>query len=129
MSEREEYPAGVPCWVETLQPHPRVALDSYGPLFGWDLAGPGPMPGDLPGEYFVTRGQGLRRRRDRLKGHPIPARIVILDPCKRAGTHEIRRASGPQRKRVGARRCASRAWAVLRTSGPTLAPHSPNTAT
>ena len=32
MSEHEEYPAGVPCWVETLQPDPRVALDFYGPL-------------------------------------------------------------------------------------------------
>lgn len=58
MSEREDYPAGVPCWVETLQPDPRAALDFYGPLFGWEFAGPGPMPGQLPGEYFVARVQG-----------------------------------------------------------------------
>jgi uncharacterized protein len=55
MSEREHYPAGVPCWVETLQPDPRAALEFYGPLFGWEFAGPGPMPGGLPGEYFVAR--------------------------------------------------------------------------
>jgi uncharacterized protein len=55
MSQRDEYPAGVPCWVETLQPDPRAALDVYGPLFGWEFAGPGPMPDDLPGEYFVAR--------------------------------------------------------------------------
>jgi len=58
MSEREEYPAGVPCWVETLQPDPRAARDFDGPLFGWEFAGPGFMPGDLPGEYFVARVEG-----------------------------------------------------------------------
>ena len=25
MSERDRYPAGVPCWVETLQPDPHAA--------------------------------------------------------------------------------------------------------
>jgi predicted enzyme related to lactoylglutathione lyase len=58
MSEREEYPPGVPCWVETLQPDPRAAQGFYGPLFGWEFAGPGPMPGDLPGEYYVARVNG-----------------------------------------------------------------------
>ena len=58
MSQRDEYPPGVPCWVETLQPDPRAALDFYGPLFGWEFAGPGPMPGHLPGEYFVARVKG-----------------------------------------------------------------------
>ena len=38
MSEREQYPAGVSCWVETLQPDPRGALDFYGALFGWEFA-------------------------------------------------------------------------------------------
>ena len=57
MGEREAYPAGVPCWVETLQPDPRGALEFYGPLFGWEFAGPEPMP-DQPGEYFVARVKG-----------------------------------------------------------------------
>jgi predicted enzyme related to lactoylglutathione lyase len=57
MSERETYPAGVPCWVETLQPDPQAARDFYGSLFGWEFAGPGAMPGELPGEYFVARMQ------------------------------------------------------------------------
>jgi hypothetical protein len=56
MSERAEYSAGVPCWVETLQPGPREALDFYGPLFGWEFNEPGPMPGG--GEYFVARIRG-----------------------------------------------------------------------
>ena len=55
MSERDQYPAGVPCWVETLQPDVQAAMDFYGPLFGWEFAGPGLMPGDPPGQYFVAR--------------------------------------------------------------------------
>jgi predicted enzyme related to lactoylglutathione lyase len=58
MSERDQYPAGVPCWVETLQLDPQAALDFYGPLFDWEFAGPGPVPGDPPGKYFVARVRG-----------------------------------------------------------------------
>ena len=58
MSERDQYPAGVPCWVETLQPDPQAAMDFYGPLFGWEFVGPGQMPGDPPGQYFVARVRG-----------------------------------------------------------------------
>jgi uncharacterized protein len=58
MSEREDYAAGVPCWLKALQPDARAALDFYGPLFGREFAGPGPMPGDLSGEYFVARVKG-----------------------------------------------------------------------
>jgi predicted enzyme related to lactoylglutathione lyase len=58
MSERDRYPAGVPCWVETLQPDVQAALDFYGPVFGWDFTGPGAIPGDPPGQYFVGRLRG-----------------------------------------------------------------------
>lgn len=58
MSERRQYPPGVPCWVETLQPDLPAALAFYGSLFGWEFAGPAPMPGDPPGEYFVARFEG-----------------------------------------------------------------------
>jgi predicted enzyme related to lactoylglutathione lyase len=58
MSERDRYPAGVPCWVETLRRDPQAAVEFYGPLFGWEAAGPGAMPGDPPGEYFVARLRG-----------------------------------------------------------------------
>jgi predicted enzyme related to lactoylglutathione lyase len=58
MSERDQYPAGVPCWVETLQPDVQAAMDFYGPLFGWEFAGPWLMPGDPPGQYFVARLRG-----------------------------------------------------------------------
>ena len=56
MSLRTQYPAGVPCWVDTLQPDPHAAMRFYGKLFGWEFAGPGRMPDG--GEYFVAQ---LRR--------------------------------------------------------------------
>ena len=35
MSTREDYPAGVPCWVDTNQPDPPDAARFYSGLFGW----------------------------------------------------------------------------------------------
>lgn len=37
MSERDTYPAGVPCWVETLQRDRRAAHAFYSSLFGWQI--------------------------------------------------------------------------------------------
>ena len=51
MSERDEYPAGVPCWVVNLQPDPEAATDFYARVFGWDIA-----PTD--GGYFLARVGG-----------------------------------------------------------------------
>ena len=58
MSEREKYQPGVPCWVDTAQPDPEAATRFYGDLFDWEFTGPGPMPGDPPGRYFVARVRG-----------------------------------------------------------------------
>lgn len=58
MSEREHYPPGVPCWVDTGQPDADDALRFYGRLFGWEYEGPGPMPGEPPGRYYVARVAG-----------------------------------------------------------------------
>jgi uncharacterized protein len=58
MSRRDDYPAGVPCFVDTLTADLDAALGFYGGIFGWDFAGPGPMPGDPPGEYYVARVDG-----------------------------------------------------------------------
>ncbi len=58
MSERTHYPSGVPCWVDTLQPDPESATQFYAALFGWQITGPGAMPGTPPGEYFVAQLRG-----------------------------------------------------------------------
>ena len=58
MSERNDYPSGVPCWVDTLAPDPEAAMRFYEQLFGWEFEGPGQTPGDPPGQYFVARLRG-----------------------------------------------------------------------
>lgn len=58
MSERSEYPAGVPCWVDTQGPDPARLNEFYGAIFGWEPSGPGAMPGEPPGEYYVARLRG-----------------------------------------------------------------------
>jgi predicted enzyme related to lactoylglutathione lyase len=55
----ESYPPGVPCWVDTITDDLPAAQRFYGGLFGWEFAGPGPTPGEPPGEYFVARVSGL----------------------------------------------------------------------
>jgi predicted enzyme related to lactoylglutathione lyase len=52
MSERDTYPPGVPCWVDTLQPDPQGTMWFYGELFGWSFDGPG------PGDYYEARLRG-----------------------------------------------------------------------
>ena len=44
--------------METLQPDPRAALGFYGALLAWEFSEAGPMPGGLPGEYFVAQIEG-----------------------------------------------------------------------
>jgi predicted enzyme related to lactoylglutathione lyase len=54
--EREAYPPGVPCWVDTAQPDPEAAVEFYGGLFGWEFEDR--MPADHPVRYFVARLAG-----------------------------------------------------------------------
>jgi uncharacterized protein len=56
MLERDGYPPGVPCWVDTGQPDPEAAASFYAGLFGWELEDR--MPADAPGRYFVARLRG-----------------------------------------------------------------------
>jgi uncharacterized protein len=58
MSERDIYPPGVPCWVDTLQDDPEAAAGFYAGVFGWEFPPPGSMPGDPPGRYYVARVRG-----------------------------------------------------------------------
>jgi predicted enzyme related to lactoylglutathione lyase len=51
--DRDGYPPGVPCWVDTAQPDTDAALAFYSGLFGWEFEDR--MPPDAPGNYFVGR--------------------------------------------------------------------------
>jgi uncharacterized protein len=51
--DRDGYPPGVPCWIDTSQPDPDAAVRFYGGLFGWEFEDR--MPADAPGNYFVAK--------------------------------------------------------------------------
>src|SRR5215813_13334112 len=53
MSTREDYPAGVPCWVDTNQPDPADAARFYSGLFGWQTEDA--MPPDSGSHYYMAR--------------------------------------------------------------------------
>ena len=56
MLERDGYPQGVPCWIDTSQPDPEAAVAFYGGLFGWDFEDA--MPPGSAGKYFIARLRG-----------------------------------------------------------------------
>jgi predicted enzyme related to lactoylglutathione lyase len=58
MSTRDDYEPGVPCWIDALLPDPDAAIAFYAGLFGWEFEGPGDMPADPPGRYYVARLRG-----------------------------------------------------------------------
>src|SRR6267154_1895253 len=53
MSTREDYPAGVPCWVDTSQPDPVDAARFYSGLFGWQTEDA--MPPGAGTHYYMAR--------------------------------------------------------------------------
>jgi hypothetical protein len=55
-AERDGYPAGVPCWVDTTQPDPPAAVAFYGRLFGWQFEDR--MPAGAGSHYFVATLRG-----------------------------------------------------------------------
>ena len=56
MLERDGYPAGVPCWVDTGQPDPEAAVTFYSGLFGWEFEDR--TPAGSPERYFVATLRG-----------------------------------------------------------------------
>jgi uncharacterized protein len=57
MSERDHYPAGVPCWISNLQRDVPAARRFYERLLGWETAGPDGVPDD-EATYAVGRLRG-----------------------------------------------------------------------
>jgi predicted enzyme related to lactoylglutathione lyase len=56
MFERETYPAGVPCWVDTNQPDTEAAIDFYSGVFGWEFEAQ--TPAGSPQPYYIARLRG-----------------------------------------------------------------------
>jgi uncharacterized protein len=74
MSERDHYPAGVPCWVETLQDEPQAAMTFYRSVFGWEFEGPAPISSGAAGEYYVARLGGRDVAGIGSLASPVPGR-------------------------------------------------------
>jgi len=56
MSERDDYPAGAPCWVDALRADPKATAAFWAELFGWELE---ERPGSDTGKpYYVGRLHG-----------------------------------------------------------------------
>jgi predicted enzyme related to lactoylglutathione lyase len=95
MSERDGYGPGVPNWIETLQDDPRAAGAFYAGVFGWELAGPGPMPGG--GEYLVARlrGRDVAGIGSRPDGAPaLPSWVTYVQVDSVEGAVERARSAG-----------------------------------
>lgn len=56
MLERDTYPPGVPCWVDTQQPDVEAAIAFYGELFGWQFDER--TPAGSPERYFFAKLRG-----------------------------------------------------------------------
>jgi uncharacterized protein len=56
MLERDAYPPGVPCWVDTGQPDPEAAVAFYADLFGWEFVER--TPAGSAERYFVAQLRG-----------------------------------------------------------------------
>jgi predicted enzyme related to lactoylglutathione lyase len=56
MQQRDGYPPGVPCWVDTSQPDPEAAVAFYSDLFGWEVENV--MPPEAGGGYHMARLHG-----------------------------------------------------------------------
>jgi uncharacterized protein len=57
MLERDRYPAGVPCWIDVLQPDVGATMAFYGELFDWDFEVR--TPAGAPTAYAYARKDGL----------------------------------------------------------------------
>jgi predicted enzyme related to lactoylglutathione lyase len=53
MNNRDGYPTGVPCWIDTTQPDPDAAVTFYSGLFGWECQDV--MPSGSSMKYFIAR--------------------------------------------------------------------------
>jgi predicted enzyme related to lactoylglutathione lyase len=94
--ERDGYPPGVPCWVDTGQPDPEASVGFYGDLFGWEFEER--MPADSPGRYFVAqlRGRdvaGVGSQPDEAPPTPVWNTYIWVDSADTAAA-QVKEAGG-----------------------------------
>jgi hypothetical protein len=90
--DRDGYPPGVPCWIDTAQPEPDAAVAFYGALFGWEFEDR--MPADAPGNYFVGRLHGrdvaaVGSQPDGAPPAPVWSTYIAVDRAEDAATRVL----------------------------------------
>jgi uncharacterized protein len=96
MLERDGYPAGVPCWVDTGRPDPEAAVAFYRDLFGWEFEDR-TQPGSAQ-RYFVAQlGRrdvaGIGSQPEEVPATPVWNTYVWVDSADEA-TAKIKDAGG-----------------------------------
>jgi predicted enzyme related to lactoylglutathione lyase len=74
MIERDAYPAGVPCWVDTCHDDPAAAATFYASVLGWDMDDA--MPPDAGAHYFMARLRGKLVAAVGSRPEALPARAA-----------------------------------------------------
>ncbi|MBA3630461.1 MAG: VOC family protein [Actinobacteria bacterium] len=96
MPDRDGYPPGVPCWVDTTQSDPDSAADFYGGLFGWELEDATPTGSDVKYVMARMRGRDVAAISSPFQGAPSMAvwnTYVWVDSADEAAT-KVRDAGG-----------------------------------
>jgi predicted enzyme related to lactoylglutathione lyase len=94
--DRDVYPPGVPCWVDTEQAEPDAAIAFYGELFGWEFERR--TPAGSPEQYFIARLRGrtvagIRSLRPSAPPTPVWTTYICTDSADDAATR-VRHAGG-----------------------------------
>lgn len=97
MRDRSDYPAGVPCWIDSARPDPRAAARFYGDLFGWEFEDR--VPDDVPGQYLVASLDGgvvgaIGSARDGGAPTPVWSTYVAVDSADAAAARVARAGGG-----------------------------------
>jgi predicted enzyme related to lactoylglutathione lyase len=96
MLDRSDYPAGVPCWIDSAQPDPQAAARFYGDLFGWEFEDR--APADVPERYFIASLAGgvvgaIGSARDDAPPTPVWSTYVAVDSADETADR-VKRAGG-----------------------------------
>jgi predicted enzyme related to lactoylglutathione lyase len=96
MLDRSDYPAGVPCWIDSAQPDPQAAARFYGGLFGWEFEDR--VPADVPGQYFIASLDGgvvgaIGSERDGAPPAPVWSTYIAVDSADETADR-VQRAGG-----------------------------------
>ena len=96
MLKRDDWPTGVPCWVDTGQPDPKAAAEFYGGLFGWDIDERLAPGSDVPYRIATLHGlevAGIGPQPDAAPPTPVWSTYVCVDSADDAAGR-VRDAGG-----------------------------------